>query len=69
KAVGSMRSLYHEYSFENRIEIHDSMIPTLRQRREILESLYHDNSFGNRIERHDSMIPTLRQRREILESL
>ena len=45
------------------------MIPTLRQRRKIVESLYHDDSFENTIERHDSMIPALRQRRKIVESL
>ena len=35
-----MRSLYHDDSFENTIEIHDSMILSLRHRRKIVESLY-----------------------------
>nr|DAL53098.1 MAG TPA_asm: hypothetical protein [Caudoviricetes sp.] len=43
-----MRSLYHNYTVENIIENCDSMIPTLRHRREIVESLYHDDSAENR---------------------
>ena len=39
--VRSMRSLYHDDTFQIRIERHDSMVPSLRQRRLILEPLYH----------------------------
>ena len=46
--VKIVRSLYHNYTVENIIENCDSMIPTLRQRREIVESLYHDDSAENR---------------------
>ena len=64
-----MRSLYHDDSFENSIERHDSMILSLRRRRKVIESLYHVHSFGYSIAAHDSMILSLRQRRKIVESL
>ena len=39
-----VRSLYHEYSFRDRIAIYDSMNASLRQRREIVRSLYHKST-------------------------
>ena len=61
--------LYHVHSFEDKIEAHDSLVPTLRQRRKIVEPLYHVHSFENRIAAHDSLVPTARQRRRIVEPL
>ena len=53
-----VRTLYHDDSAKNTIGSHDSMIPSLRQRRKIVESLYHDDSAKNTIGSHDSMIPS-----------